>query len=66
MHCSNNCGITSLYFVSTLLTAFVSIFFVWLGRKYKVSYYNALLVGWLGWFGGILLTQWYDRHSVKY
>lgn len=61
-----SCESNIIHFISFLGIALISIFFVWLGRKYKFAYYNALLLGWLGYFGILFLSQWYNRHVIKY
>lgn len=42
--------ISVLQFIGATMIALFSILFVWLGRKYKVSYYNSLLLGWFLYF----------------
>jgi len=56
---------TALYFISSVIIALFSIFCVWLGRKYKVSYYNSLLIGWFLYFILLLVIQQYERDQFK-
>lgn len=61
--CSHN--LTATYFLGTALIALLSIFYVWMGRKYKVTYYNSLLLGWFLYFVLILVLQQYEREQYK-
>ena len=58
-------GTSALYFIGSVITALFSIFYVWLGRKYKVSYYNSLLIGWFLYFVLLLVLQKYVRDHFK-
>jgi amino acid permease len=48
-----------------MMIALFSILFVWLGRKYKVTYYNSLLLGWVLYFVMLLVLQQYEKEQTN-
>lgn len=61
------CGnFESIYFMGTALIALLSIFFVWLGKKYKFTYYNSLLLGWFGYFILLIVLQYHQQRTNQY